>query len=552
MTALELDSGGSHVCTQQNLVVALGIISAPSYHGRRMAQRHSWMRWSNVGQSGAATICSSFVVRAGDAPRGITTALQREADVHGDLLLVRSIPYNESRVRGPILSLAWWLLYAARSLPRARYIGKLDDDAYLHAPDLESMLGSISTQLEPAAKVYLGVLTWYHWYPTLFDNTRHAWTFRQAIGVGSWCRGNDLVGEGCEAGSPGAATSRLYGNLTAETADSLNSLGCGRCRGPFAFAAGYLVILSRPLLEGVVARGGLAADARRLYGLDALAMRNKQGKPLEQVMEDVWLGYILHAFPLPEPVRYISLLGDKKSSLYVDAWDFRLSRTAVLTHVITKQLERFLALHYYTSDKVAGVHCSPTEWKLRCAAYCGTRKATRHLPEWCSAQSEGAARRRPEGDGFDAVAPSKASPLSRWLGVGRIKRGGLVTDEWCTVRAIRQKESFTSTDGTCCGPANKSCTQLFGSNSWPVRFRPVLKQMKRFQPVGQADLIAAAAAPAITASTASSKKSASTLKEASMQAQPGAHVAQAPKRTSTNKYARRRQVRHFKQIGAGG
>ena len=84
-----------------------------------------------------------------------------------------------------------------------------------------------------------------------------------------------------------------------------------------------------------------------------------------QVMEDVWLGSVLHRSPPAAPVRYVSLLGGRGGSplhlpcispasrlylgryvsllggrggLYVDAWDMRLTRSAMLVHVITKQV----------------------------------------------------------------------------------------------------------------------------------------------------------------------------------------------------------------------
>ena len=425
------DTASTLVCPQASLVVALGIISAPEYHGRRLAQRHSWMRWPNVGHGEGQTICASFVVRAGDAPLVAAAKLQREADVHGDLLLVRSIAYNESRARGPLLSLAWWLLYAHRALPRASFIGKLDDDAYLHAPDLMRMLRVVSSTVGAGANVFLGVLTWYHWYERLFDNSRHAWTFRQAVGVGRQCRTHELQLAGCHSA----------GNKSAS--------GCGRCIGPFAFAAGYLIVCSRALLDDVATVGGLEKDALRFDGIAPSALRTKAGQRSEQVMEDVWLGYILHAYPLPKPVHYVSLLGDRNGTLYVDAWDFRIARSAVLTHVITKQPERFLALHDYA--KRDGWHCSAT-FELRCAAFCATRAKWSaawdgRKPEWCA----------------------RAPPIT--------STGEVLADQWCTIQSIRKGSQ-------CCGAATASCTQVFGSNSWPKPFQQAARSMRRFVAVG--------------------------------------------------------------------
>ena len=149
-------SAAARLCPQPDLLLALGIVSAPDYHMRRMAQRHSWMRWPNVGHFDGAAICASFIVRAGNAPAVIASALRREADAHGDMLLVSEIAHNESRVRGPLLSVAKWLLYAHSAMAHAAFIGKLDDDAYVHAPDLERMLRTAGTTFGPSANVYLG------------------------------------------------------------------------------------------------------------------------------------------------------------------------------------------------------------------------------------------------------------------------------------------------------------------------------------------------------------------------------------------------------------
>jgi hypothetical protein len=473
MSASAADSGGTIVCAQQGLVLALGIISAPDYSGRRLAQRHSWMRWPNVGHGDGHAVCGAFVVRAGAAPRRVATALQREADVHRDTLLVPSIAYDESRLRGPILSLAWWLLYAERALPQASFIGKLDDDAYVHAPDLEQMLRLVHLQLGPTANVYLGVLTWYHWYPALFDHTMHAWSFGQAMHVGNWCRSTDLHAQGCDDAAATAMAIEAGRNLTAGPALSPSGRrpGCGRCHGPFAFAAGYLIVGSRALVRGVVAQGGIAADVARLRASDAATMRNKQGRRTEMVMEDVWLGYILHAYPLASPVRYMSLFGDKRSKLYVDVWDFRISRTAILTHVSTKQLERFLAFHHYATDASEGAHCSADVWRVHCQPHCGTRAATRHLPEWCTghtAAEAAEAGQLPAGGGVGGVGG----------GAGGSAGGALLVDEWCTIFGVQKGvPSATADRAACCGGANASCTRLFGSNRWPKRFRPALQHM---------------------------------------------------------------------------
>ena len=149
---------------------------------------------------------------------------------------------------GPSLSLAWWLNYARAELKQARFIAKVDDDTYLHAPDLARLLRHIESTLGANSNVYLGALTFCHWYPKLFDMTQHALTLRGALNAGKWCRKNELAWVNPEQG------------------------GAGRCEGPFPSAPGYLIVLSSSLVGEI--SGGLHADADRLSQHESI--RNAQ------------------------------------------------------------------------------------------------------------------------------------------------------------------------------------------------------------------------------------------------------------------------------------
>ena len=225
-------------CRQHDLLLALGSISPPEYTARRMAQRLTWMTSDDVGPSGS--ICAMFIMRTGMMPQPLMLAAERESAVYGDMLLANTIVWNETRVRGPTLSLGWWLSYASHELRHARFVGKIDDDTYLHIPDLSALLRHVHAGVSPSAYVYLGVLTYYHWYPRLFDKTMHAWGLNQAWNVGKWCRSNDLT---------------LPAHLKA-----CGPSGCGRCIGPFIFASGFLIVLSQPLLASVAFSPSLESE----------------------------------------------------------------------------------------------------------------------------------------------------------------------------------------------------------------------------------------------------------------------------------------------------
>ena len=82
-------------------------------------------------------------------------------------------------------------------------------------------------------------------------------------------------------------------------------------------------------------------------------------------MEDVWLGSMLHRFPLSKPVRYVSLLGDRVGQLYVDAWDFRIARS------VTRHLT-FFDMPRVTSALSDGSYFLPL------LSFCAGRADTRH------------------------------------------------------------------------------------------------------------------------------------------------------------------------------
>ena len=392
------------LCQQAELVLAFGTISPPQHGDRRMAQRLTWMRWPNVGNNVPAPICGAFIVRSGGTPRRQMATLLHERASFRDTLLADTIAWNESRVRGPVLSLAWWLEYANRVLGHAQFIGKIDDDSYIHAPDLEALLRQTRLAAGSEALVFLGVLTYYHWYPRLFDNTRHGWSYGAAFEAGRWCRTNDL---------------RLPAHIQACGAD-----GCGRCIGPFVFASGFLIILSRTLAGALVTGGRLQSDALALRRLDTAGLPDKSGKVQTQVMEDVWLGSILYRFPPPQPVTYVSLLGGR-TGLYVDTWDLRLTRSALLVHVITKQPARLFALH--TLIQQPSMHCTKP-FHVRC-------------------------------DGS---------------GVGMRRARAATGGRWCRVMPASMdgpRASPTIDRQACCsGSKNTSCSAVFGSNRWAQPF----------------------------------------------------------------------------------
>jgi hypothetical protein len=121
-----------------DLLVALGIVSAPEYIERRAGSRATWLTWPNICAAGCA-FRAQFVVRMRDAPPSVVQVIEKEEHDHSDVLRV-DVLWNETRLRGPVLSVAAWLTHAVRAHSSARCIAKLDDDAYIHLPGLEVLV----------------------------------------------------------------------------------------------------------------------------------------------------------------------------------------------------------------------------------------------------------------------------------------------------------------------------------------------------------------------------------------------------------------------------
>ena len=137
-------------------LVVLGIISAPEYLERRLGIRHSWLQWANV-KSGH--IGASFVVRSGNSPQWLDQLLDAEQERYNDVVRAPTVAWNETRLRGPVLSLAVWLRYAVVHHSSARFIGKMDDDAFLHAGDFQRLLRTVAAS-PLSTYMYMGSMTW--------------------------------------------------------------------------------------------------------------------------------------------------------------------------------------------------------------------------------------------------------------------------------------------------------------------------------------------------------------------------------------------------------
>jgi len=269
--------------------------------------------------------------------------LHAEQRAHGDVLRV-AVRWNETRLKGPMLSVAKWLEHAAVHYASARFVAKMDDDAYVHAPRLEELLRATLRSSPRPDRIYLGAVSWFNWFPAIFERSGFGWGYTMASRNGAYCKNVTL------------AEARCGGH------------GCGTCVGPFPFASGYLAVLSTSLAGEVARSAALAEDVRRLAAAQAFVTRT--GEPQTKVMEDVWLGSLLHRGQLAAsraaaPISYVAISEANDGFLVSDEWGLRATRSAMVVHIRGKQLERFLAVH----DFMVRSHCAvPLE--LHCSAGC--------------------------------------------------------------------------------------------------------------------------------------------------------------------------------------
>uniref|UniRef100_A0A6V2MP26 Hexosyltransferase n=1 Tax=Emiliania huxleyi TaxID=2903 RepID=A0A6V2MP26_EMIHU len=139
---------GSSLCEDGAAVslLALGVLSRESNAQQRDGVRETWFRLAGDRDSAAC-----FVVRL---PLRSSSALAAERERHRDLVLVNASLPTELPNSVVEMSFAWWIAAAAR-FPNAVFLGKTDDDAWVHLPRLALELRGAQACL-PRSTLYIG------------------------------------------------------------------------------------------------------------------------------------------------------------------------------------------------------------------------------------------------------------------------------------------------------------------------------------------------------------------------------------------------------------
>lgn len=200
--------------------IAIGVLSGPGPH---FVVRRAELRQSYFADR-PPSVAYRFALRCG----GLATP---PPDATFSDVLCTSVSHTLPRSQGVIRLLLAWYAHASRAHSSARFIGKIDDDAYINLPLLDTLLGAL-----PDGPTYLGAM--YRWNYDPVHETLARW------GGGS----------------------------------------CATCIGPFQFAVGTLMVLDRALCSDLIEK---RMGERYLAQLDGWSMDHRV------LFEDAWLGMIL-------------------------------------------------------------------------------------------------------------------------------------------------------------------------------------------------------------------------------------------------------------------
>ena len=298
--------------------------------------------------------------------------LDREVQQNGDVVLVRAAS-NMTRSVGPMHSLFLWFRCAVHARPDALFIGKLDDDTYIHPFGISSLLRATLPWLGSPFEAYIGRFESYHW------DVRHGKPFHYRPHISS------VTSPRCKTASP-----------------------LSPIIGPFSFAKGPAFFLSSKLARIFAAlwiphnSSKELSDPRCLPGSFRFwgamgASTSSQGcrahsgemsrTPTDTLgtlpWEDVWLGFALEQL-ITGPVALVDMYGP----LFVDFSGMRATRAALVWHsrrddmvsIYFKLIESWSASHHCNSTLALYISCL-SEWSVV--------RGTPHV-EWSAAHTHSA------------------------------------------------------------------------------------------------------------------------------------------------------------------
>ena len=282
--------------------------------------------------------------------RGINASeeVRNESLTYGDIVFLPS-PATMTSGSGPLTSTLQWLHCAATAWPKAAFVGKAEDDTWLHLPDIVMSLhasqATLAARGDGDVDLYWGMMESYFWNET----AQRPFGFGHNMPPQMWAAP-------CTVNATGNA-SRSRGVVTMDHRISTQ-------HGPFVFAKGALYILSTRLAARLTtdaptrrraAQALASADERRSGGAAGVAPYAEGS-----VWEDVWLGYALSRLEPPPRLGVVTL----GWSQYMEEWGFTALPTTMVWHAKTKDADRPWRMQAWA----AANHCArrgPTDSRAR-------------------------------------------------------------------------------------------------------------------------------------------------------------------------------------------
>lgn len=297
--------------------MALGIVSNCMWQNsfdRRRWIRETFMGYSNVQKSMAVKFVVALLQsNLSPVPTDLSSALRKEADEHGDTLLLERVPERKS----PCLKTMAWYRHAVSAFPRATFIAKTDDDAYVHTIKLEHNM----RRFAGVSHVYVGSTLWGSYITKTFE----------------------------------ACARRMGPMMTVSGMQEEKCVERGAI-GPYPYAVGMLQVLSYPVASWMIAQPEYDEFERRATA----ATR----PPMMDHGEDMVIGMFLYNSPWP--LMPLHWGWDKLHDLC-----FKCERKDQIWRPITHQT--VVAHHVANKDIMHDVH-------RNISAVCDDRCAHRDLP----------------------------------------------------------------------------------------------------------------------------------------------------------------------------
>lgn len=248
--------------------------------------------WLPLGAS--ADMLALFVLRG----IGLEAGTISEAGTQGDIVFVRS-EASLPRLIGPLWSSWLWLECAVQAWPNAQLIGKAETDTWIDLPGVAARihadLAAIDLRHDRAAvaagppQIYWGVMESFHW--NLHDQRPKGFSYKFGGSPAVDCRVRGQPPSGSAA--PAAGALDHHGMMQVALPPNGTS-AADAFVGPFHFAKGPLVLVSRSLLPPVVASGSWPAN--NLHRITESVQANDAvviGKGVDYPQDDTWLGMAL-------------------------------------------------------------------------------------------------------------------------------------------------------------------------------------------------------------------------------------------------------------------